>query len=125
MDDIGNTPLHCVSQGKYESQADGVRVAQLLLERGADVNTHRKDHWTPLHIASYNAELAIARLLIDHGAEVDTVDDFGNTPLHGVSQGEYESQEDGVRVAQLLLERGADVNTRRKDHHPQVRRSRN
>ncbi len=36
--DQGETPLHLVSQGKYDSPHDGVHVAELLLECGTDVN---------------------------------------------------------------------------------------
>ena len=116
--DMGEKPLHQVSYGKYRSQEDGMRVAELLLERGADVNTRRKEHWTPLHVASYFGIVEIVHLLLDHGAdpEANAESDMGEKPLHQVSYGEYRSQEDGVCVAQLLLERGADVNTRRNDH---------
>ena len=116
--DMGEKPLHMVSYGKYRSQHDGVRVAQLLLEHGADVNTRRDDHWTPLHIASHFGDIEIVRLLLDHGAdpEANAEGDKGSKPLHQVSYGKYRSQEDGVRVAQLLLEHGADINTRRNDH---------
>ena len=110
--DMGSKPLHQVSYGKYRSPVDGVRVARLLLEHGADVNTRRNGRWTPLHIASWSGKLEIVQVLIDHSAEVDAVDDFGKTPLHFVSQGKYESQKDGVRIAQLLLDHGADVNAK-------------
>jgi ankyrin len=115
---MGEKPFHQVSYGKYRSQEDGIRVAQLLLDRGADVNTRRKDHWTPLHHASYFGNVEIARLLLDHGAdpEANAEGDMGAKPLHQVSYGKYRSLEDGIRVARLLLDRGADVNTRRKDH---------
>jgi protein phosphatase 1 regulatory subunit 16A len=39
----------------------------------------------------------------------------GSTPLHLISQGKYSSQEDGVGIARLLLERGVDVNAQEKD----------
>jgi hypothetical protein len=39
----------------------------------------------------------------------------GRTALHIVSRGEYDSQEHGVGIARLLLERGVDVNAREKD----------
>ena len=110
--DMGEKPLHKVSCGKSRSQEDGVRVAQLLLECGADVNSRRNDRWTPLHIASWSGKFEVVQVLIDHTAEVDAVDDLGKTPLHDVLQGKYESQEDGVRIAQLLLGHGADVNAK-------------
>ena len=115
--DMGEKPLHKVSYGKYRSQEDGVRVAQLLLEHGADVNTRRDDRWTPLHLASLFGKFEIVQVLIDHGAEVDAVDDFNKTPLHEVSQGKSESEEDGVRVARLLLDHGADVNAKERSGH--------
>ncbi|KAN0141890.1 Ankyrin repeat-containing domain protein, partial [Lactarius tabidus] len=114
---MGEKPLHKVTYGKYRSQEDGVRVAQLLLDRGTDVNTRRKDDWAPLHAASYNANAEIVQFLIDHGAEVDAVNKSGGTPLHDVSKGKYESQEDGVRVALLLLDHGADVNAKARSGH--------
>ncbi|KAH9066762.1 ankyrin repeat-containing domain protein, partial [Lactarius vividus] len=116
MGDLGSTPLHKVSYGKYKSQDHGVRVAQLLLKHGVDVNVSRTDHWTPLHVASCYGNLAIVRLLLDHGAATNAETDNGENPLHKASCGKYESQEDGLGVAQLLLEHGADVNAPRADH---------
>ncbi|KAN0141504.1 Ankyrin repeat-containing domain protein [Lactarius tabidus] len=114
---IGEKPLHQVSYGKYRSPEDGVRVAQLLLERGADVNTRRKDDQTPLHVASYFGNVEIVLLLLDHGADPEAAwGDQEAKPLHRVSLGEYRSLEGGLRVAQLLLDHGTDVNTRRKDN---------
>jgi ankyrin len=112
--DMGEKPLHQVSYGKYRSQEDGVHVAQLLLDCGADVNTRRNDHRTPLHVASNVGNVEIVQFLLDHSAQVNAIDSFGWTPLHDVSQGEFESQKDGVSVAQLLLDHGADVNTENK-----------
>jgi ankyrin repeat protein len=74
------------------------------------VNARRRDHWTPLHSASYFGKPDIARVLLDHGAKANAVDNLLRTPLHLVAAGLYQSQEDGIRVAQLLLEHGADVN---------------
>ena len=111
----GVTLLHHVSYGRYESREDGERVAELLLEHGAEVDRRSKDHWTALHFASKYGKLEVVRLLLDHGAEVNAETDIGEKPLHQVSRGKYRSPEDGVRVTQLLLERGADVNTRRNN----------
>ena len=115
-DKCGLKALHQVSFGLYESREDGVRIAELLLAHGTEVDTRSRSHWTPLHVASRFGKIEIARLLLDRGATVNAEDNDGEKPLHWVLYREYNSQEEGVRVAQLLLERGADVNTRRKDH---------
>jgi ankyrin repeat protein len=107
--DQGETPLHLVSRGEYSSLSDGVRVADLLLERGADMNAQDKFEWTPLHSASYNGRHEIAQVLLRHGAKVNLENYLGETALHLSREGKYGSQDD-VRVAQLLLDAGLDVN---------------
>ena len=109
----GETALHMVSRGIYGSQ-DGVLITHLLLESGADVNAQDNDNDTPLHSSSYSGKLEIARFLLDHDAKADSKNVRGETPLHQVSQGEYESQADGVRIAQLLLDRGVGANAQDK-----------
>jgi len=112
----GETPLHLVSRGKYDSQGDGVGIARLLLERGVDANGRKGNKWTPLHSAAVKGMLEIARALLDHGANPNVENDQGEAPLHVVSQGKYD-QKHGVLIARLLLERGADVNASDKDQY--------
>jgi len=78
-DKDGSTPLHCAAwKGQQEAVA-------LLLEAGAEVNSHNSnDHWgtTPLHAAAHANQAAIAQLLIDDGADVNAMDMNGQTPMH-------------------------------------------
>ena len=113
---LGDTALHLVSRGKYDSEGHGVGMARLLLERGVDVNARRKkDGCTSLHLAAYNGMVQVAQVLLDHGADAKLEAERGGTALHLVSQGQYNSQEQGVGIARLLLERGVDVNERQKN----------
>jgi ankyrin repeat protein len=107
----GETALHVVSRGRHDSK-DSVRIARLFLEHRADVNAEDKDYYSPLHSASYNGNLEIARVLLHHGAHANAKNYRGETPLHQVSQGEYESQSDGVGITKLLLDRGVDMSSR-------------
>jgi ankyrin len=77
------------------------------------MNAQDKFGWTPLHSASYNGMHEIAQVLLRHGAKVNLENYLGETALHLVREGKYGSQ-DGVRVAQLLLDAGLDVNARDK-----------
>ena len=112
----GETPLFLVSRGVYGSQDDCGRIAELLLERGGNSNAQTKDRWFPLHAASHFGQLEIVRMLLNHGANAKAENRQGKNSLDLVSQGEYGSREQGVGVAQLLLERGVDVNSSDKDH---------
>jgi ankyrin repeat protein len=58
----------------------------------------------------------MVRVLLDRGATVDSEDNLGQTPLHMVSRGAYISQDDSIRIAQLLLKRGADVTAQDNNH---------
>lgn len=62
---------------------------------------------TPLHWPSHNNNAAIVALLLDAGAEIeaDEINCYGGKPLHWAS-------EHAPATVQLLLERGADVNSR-------------
>lgn len=53
-------------------------VAQVLMERGADVN---KAGWTPLHYAATKGDERIIALLLEHYAYIDAESPNGSTPL--------------------------------------------
>ena len=55
-------------------------------------------------------------MLLDRGAKPNAENDEGKTPLHLVSQGDYDTQERGVGITRLLLQRGIDVHAKDKDH---------
>jgi hypothetical protein len=92
--------LHAASSWNH------VDVAQLLLERGGDVDLKGVDGWSPLSCAATSGYLDMVRLLLDHGAEVDSRHDDLWTPLHlATGLGHFD-------ICQTLLEHNADVNSR-------------
>ena len=69
--------------------------------------------WAMSKMADWPLAEGVIRLLLFCGADVDIMDEGGRTPLHlAVSQG-------NVVMTQLLLERGADTNIRRRDSFTQ------
>ena len=115
--DAGQTPLHLLSTRETSQDEDfGSDIAELLLERAANVNEKDNDNATPLHLASYNSRLKIVRVLLDHGANIDVENAQGETPLQIVLRSNDKVQEDGVSVARLLLEHGAEAYGRDKYH---------
>jgi ankyrin repeat protein len=93
-DNRGHTPLHQVTLGNYDYQSFGMdewdlkdhpgkvlRLAERLLESGADVNAQNKDQETPLHLASRLRLHAMARFLLKNGADVNAKNSEGKSPL--------------------------------------------
>ena len=114
---LGRIPLHSVAAGGYlYSKDDGIRVAQLLLERGTDVDALDEDNTTPLYLASFYGKVELVRVLLDSGATTNSKGTQGRTALHAVAEGDCYSRDDGVLVAKALLESGADVNTLDSDN---------
>ena len=118
-DDRGYTPLHWAVEVDIDEDSPhtevkrtaALKTAELLIEHGADVNSHPEEgHWTPLHAAlGSDAGIEIVTLLLSHGADVE----IGNESALYSASHSYASSDDGFEVIKLLLDRGATqyVNT--------------
>lgn len=113
-----HTPLHLLSRREtFQGEDDGSDIARLLLDHGAKVDDKDKDKATPLHLASHNKKLKIVRALLDHGANTDAEKDRGETPLQlALTRSGHHDAQDGIGVARLLLEHGAQAYGRDKYH---------
>lgn len=78
-------------------------VAQLCLDRGADVDLTDKLGNTSLLLAAQNGHTEIVRLCIEAGASLDACNMRGYTPLVVASGGGH------TEIVNLLLEQGAKV----------------
>lgn len=96
------------------------RCAELLLERGVDVNARMRDsRLTPLHVAARRGLEKHVELFLKHGADVKATSCEGETPLNAACSGAERPMEAGryLRVVQQLLEAGADPRTAGKKRH--------
>jgi ankyrin repeat protein len=76
-------------------------VVELLLERGANVNSKDNTYSTALMIASHENNSDTVRVLIDHGANINQKNIFGKTAL------DYASDNNYTEIIDLLLKNGA------------------
>lgn len=82
---------------------DTLKIAQRLLEYGAQVNSQAGFYnTTPLHGAAEKGPLELVKLLVSKGAKVNAVDKEFSMPLAKAVQA------DNLEIAQFLLEQGAD-----------------
>lgn len=82
---------------------DTLKIAQRLLDSGAQVNSHAGFYnTTPLHGAAEKGPLELVKLLVSKGAKVNAVDKEFSMPLAKAVQA------DNLEIAQFLLEQGAD-----------------
>jgi len=107
-EDVKWTPLHVAI---YQERRD---IAVLLLERGADAETRSSRDQTALYMASSRGYVDVVRSLIDCGADLNAIcEDYDEyacevkwTPLRVAICKERRN------IVILLLERGADTETR-------------
>jgi hypothetical protein len=99
-DHFGWTPLsNAISNAQYVSGQE--QIVQLLLKKGANVNSRNDDNNTPLHLAASTASEAIVRLLLEGGADVNAVGMmYYGTPL------QWASSNKNPAVLSLLSEKG-------------------
>ncbi|KAF4652796.1 hypothetical protein FOL47_010851 [Perkinsus chesapeaki] len=106
-DELGWSPLHWAAYKGHN------RVAEFLLEHGADTNKLTKREGASALVCAVARKdsdaatrLRIVQALLEHGADVNAADGDGETPLHfAVGFVDYE-------VARVLLENGADPSIR-------------
>ena len=85
-------------------KSDNTKLAKLLIENGADIKLRNNKGNTALHEAVAKNNIKTVELLIDKGVDVNVRNNFGQTPLHKVK---YRKE-----IAKLLIEKGADVKVR-------------
>uniref|UniRef100_A0A8C4E9G1 Myosin XVI n=1 Tax=Dicentrarchus labrax TaxID=13489 RepID=A0A8C4E9G1_DICLA len=84
---------------------DNVFAAELLIERGLNVNLQDEDLWTPLHVACVCDHADVVLLLLLAGVNVLLQDVNGNIPLDYASEG----TETSYILRKHLEENGVDV----------------
>jgi ankyrin repeat protein len=113
----GKTALH------YAARDGHLSTVRVLLDAGAVLEDRDPNDITPLLYAASNDRVEVARLLIDRGADVKAVDWYGRSALWCAidvrnrdtpqpANGPGSDREGNFALAQLLLEKGADPNTR-------------
>ena len=98
----GQTMLALAAGKGYEE------AVNLLLEKGAELDSKDRDGRTPLSIAAGSGHEAMVNLLVEKGAELDSKDDFGQTPLSWAADNGHEA------VVKLLVEKGAELDSKRQ-----------
>jgi ankyrin repeat protein len=85
-------------------------LIEMLIAKGANVNTKDKKGSTPLHLAVKHNQMELAKMLIAKGADVNAKDNWNWTLVHGAA---YNGNKDMV---ELLIAQGANVNGRDGDN---------
>ena len=108
----------------WASRNGHLEVARLLLDRGAQIHSAQSSHNSPLYAAVSNRDVEMVRLLLDKGAlNVDerrpqeTLFERRQRqtilfPAYGPWGEEIPLDKRGVEIFSMLLEKGADVNSR-------------
>ncbi|XP_014673121.1 PREDICTED: transient receptor potential cation channel subfamily A member 1 homolog [Priapulus caudatus] len=104
QDSEDSTALHlAIDGGSYD-------ICEILLQNGADVNTHRNHYNRPLHLAAHFGNLPIVKLLLQHNAVIDTMNDTRETPLHRAAANNHGD------VVVYLITNGARIEHKNTDN---------
>ncbi|KAK4164970.1 hypothetical protein QBC43DRAFT_378263 [Cladorrhinum sp. PSN259] len=84
-------------------------IAELLLNKGTEVDVKAQNGDTPLRIACQKGNEAVARLLLDRGADITAKSNNGWTTLNSALNNGH------IEMVKLLLDRGADTTVKNND----------
>ncbi|XP_042239177.1 rabankyrin-5-like isoform X2 [Homarus americanus] len=112
-DEAGDMALDLALLGRHHC------IADTLLKHGASVTTTDPTGASLLHRAVRRGDEFSASFLMNHGCSVNVATPGdGRTPLHSLVSQVYEDRqkrEDMVKVAQMMIEKGADPNIQDKN----------
>ncbi len=112
----------------YAARDGKLDAARLLVNARAEVNQADVNGITPLMMAITNNHLDLAKFLVEHGADVNAADWWGRTPVFAtveIRDRDYGRNDEhnidraaALELVRMMLERGAQVNTRTKEAFP-------
>ena len=100
---FGKTPIF------YAVENDQKEMLKLLLEKGAEVDVRDEEGRGPLTMAAKKGKNEMVKTMVKAGGNPDSKGKEGMTPLMI-----YAERNDGLKMAEFLVENGADVNARTK-----------
>ena len=80
-----------------------VRIAEMFLKNGVDINHMNEDGDTALHCATKWSNIDTVQLLLNYGANVNIENNDGKTPLYYVRGSAFQHKE----ISDLLIRHGA------------------
>lgn len=106
LTELNYTPLNLTLSilSSYKKNCDNMlKVATLLINSGANVNTPCKNCSTPLHFAAQTRNLELVKLLIQKGAKIDEKNINDSSPIHDAIEG------GSKEIFEELLNSGANI----------------
>ena len=106
----GLTPLHWAVRPRRGAKASFVRITELLIQHGGDVNAQSDAHgnWTPMHtLAEWAGFMEQADLLLEAGSDINAETDRGWTPL------DFAIDRDREAMVEYLRRKGATTGVKR------------
>lgn len=102
-DENSNTALHLAALAGH------AKVADVLIEMGADVAARNDSLWTPLDCAAAKGWMKTAKCLLEADSPIDPMDKAKTTPLHLAAKYGH------TEVIELLIDWDADIEQRDSD----------
>ena len=92
------------------AKENAINLAQLLIEKGADINSRDAQYYTPLYTAAEYGKSAMTELLLVNHADVKATDSMGRTPLHAALY-----KEPSLEVVAMLINAKVDKDATSKN----------